>query len=71
MNRRAAVELLHPLLEAGHLATLNAEDLEEGVAEALRIGVFALGLFPLVGEANGAVPNLVPAQWHARFPAAI
>ncbi|MDP1648704.1 MAG: hypothetical protein Q8M01_10970 [Rubrivivax sp.] len=67
----AAVELVHAPLEAGHLATLDAEDLEEGVEEALRIGVFALGLPPLGGECKRAVANPVPAQWHARLPAAI
>lgn len=57
-----AFDGLDALLEAGDLAALHAEDVEEVVPEGLRLGVFS-GLFaPLAGELDGALADFSPGK---------
>ena len=51
-------------LEAGDAAAMDAEHLEEGIPEALGLGILRRLAFPLLGKGNRAGLDLVPAQRH-------
>ena len=52
----------------GHAAALLAEDVEEVVPEALRLGALGGLAVPFARERAGAVPDFVEAQRHWPFP---
>ena len=61
------VEPLDVLLVPCNGASLDAEDLEERVVEALRLALLIRGAGPLAGEVGGAGADLVPGQAHCGY----
>ena len=59
------VELLHPLLIAGHRLPAHAEDAEEVVVEALGLAFLVSGVRPLLGEGCCSNSDLIPGEAHA------
>lgn len=64
MKPQSPESFFHRLFVAGDVAALLAEDVEEGVPERFRLGLFAGLVLPLLREGNGAVFDLVPGKRH-------
>src|SRR3546814_4417446 len=64
----AAAEARGLLLEYGHPAPVDAEDVEEFVPEALRFRPFGRDAGPLLGKGARAGTDFVEAQRHASPP---
>ena len=64
----AGARQLDLLFEYGDAAALDAEDVEEVVPEALRLGALRGLALPLARERDRARLDLVPGQRHVRPP---